>query len=131
MAFYNVLFFSLTVVFSTTECLPAPGGSVHHVHHRIHVPQKIKTVYHTKIIKVPEHHHHFHEKEKIVIEKEAPKTEHHAVSIKDDEYDFAESTNVYKKKRYVRPPATASKSTKFKKTKIVNYSRRPKSKDKS
>ncbi|CAG9824813.1 unnamed protein product [Phaedon cochleariae] len=45
------------------------------VHHRIHVPQKIKTIYHTKIVKVPEHHHYFHEKEKI-IQVEAPKKEH-------------------------------------------------------
>lgn len=36
--------------------------------HRIHVPQKIKTIYHTKILKVPVHHHYFHEKEKLVPE---------------------------------------------------------------
>lgn len=28
------------------------------------MPTKIKTIYHTKIIKVPEHHHYIHEKEK-------------------------------------------------------------------
>ncbi|KAJ8971915.1 hypothetical protein NQ314_000487 [Rhamnusium bicolor] len=36
------------------------------VHHRIYVPQQIKTIHHTKIVKVPEHHHYFHEKEKII-----------------------------------------------------------------
>lgn len=34
------------------------------VHHKIHVPTKVKTVYRTKIVKVPEHHHYFHEEEK-------------------------------------------------------------------
>ncbi|KAK4873073.1 hypothetical protein RN001_015102 [Aquatica leii] len=33
---------------------------------RIHVPTKIKTVYQTKFVKVPEHHHYFHEKVKEV-----------------------------------------------------------------
>lgn len=33
---------------------------------RIHIPQKLKTVYHTKYIKIPEHHHYFHEKVKEV-----------------------------------------------------------------
>ncbi|RZC40448.1 hypothetical protein BDFB_006376 [Asbolus verrucosus] len=43
------------------QSLSHPG---HHVHHRIHIPTKVKTIYHTKIIKVPEHHHYIHEKEK-------------------------------------------------------------------
>ncbi|XP_063915365.1 uncharacterized protein LOC135131515 [Zophobas morio] len=43
------------------KCLANPG---HHVHHRIHIPTKIKTIFHTKIIKIPEHHHYIHEKEK-------------------------------------------------------------------
>ncbi|XP_044758673.1 uncharacterized protein LOC123316585 [Coccinella septempunctata] len=41
-------------------------------YHRIHVPTRIKTIYHTKIIKVPEHHHYIHEKEKLV-----PVVSHH------------------------------------------------------
>ncbi|XP_066147835.1 uncharacterized protein [Euwallacea fornicatus] len=91
-----------TVLFAFAQSLP--GGSYHHVHHRIHVPQKIKTIYHTKIIKVPEHHHHFHEKEKIIIEKEPPKIEHHPIIIKeklhhhDDLSEFG-SSDFYKRKR--------------------------------
>ncbi|KAL3275935.1 hypothetical protein HHI36_020669 [Cryptolaemus montrouzieri] len=41
-------------------------AEAHRVYHRIHVPTKIKTIYHTKIVKVPEHHHYIHEKEKYV-----------------------------------------------------------------
>ncbi|XP_050298331.1 uncharacterized protein LOC126737459 [Anthonomus grandis grandis] len=82
---------------------PQPGGT-YHVHHRIHVPQKIKTIYHTKIIKVPEHHHHFHEKEKIIIEKEKPKEEyHHPIILKEEEHhsDWTglSEDSFYKKKR--------------------------------
>ncbi|XP_076264194.1 uncharacterized protein LOC143198716 [Rhynchophorus ferrugineus] len=124
--------YTVFLIFSTSflimmNCLPHPGSKYHHVHHRIHVPQKIKTVYHTKIIKVPEHHHHFHEKEKIIIEKQEPKEEHHhhhSLSLKDEEdYDFSglESTNVYNKKRNVRPPPRASK-TKFKKRRVFHRS---------
>ncbi|CAH1990933.1 unnamed protein product [Acanthoscelides obtectus] len=60
------------------------GGSHHHVRHRIHVPQKIHKIYHTKIIKVPEHHHYFHEKEKI-IQVEKPKEEVHYPPLKEEE----------------------------------------------
>nr|CAI5825899.1 unnamed protein product [Callosobruchus analis] len=60
------------------------GGTHHHVRHRIHVPQKIHKIYHTKIIKVPEHHHYFHEKEKI-IQIEKPKEEVHYPPLKEEE----------------------------------------------
>ncbi|XP_019757865.1 uncharacterized protein LOC125505452 [Dendroctonus ponderosae] len=103
MTLIRVIFMA-TVGFAVVNSLPA-GGS-YHVHHRIHVPQKIKTIYHTKIIKVPEHHHHFHEKEKIIIEKEPPKEDHHSIVIQDDDDDhedevWSESENsaFYKKKR--------------------------------
>ncbi|CAH0545679.1 unnamed protein product [Brassicogethes aeneus] len=54
---------------------------------RIHVPQKIKTIYHTKIIKVPEHHHYFHEKEKIVPEH------HHYIHEKEKLVKFDDHQN--------------------------------------
>uniref|UniRef100_A0A6P7GG71 Histidine-rich glycoprotein-like n=1 Tax=Diabrotica virgifera virgifera TaxID=50390 RepID=A0A6P7GG71_DIAVI len=63
------------MLFMLVQVNSAPGHTHHHVHHRIHVPHKVKTVYHTKIIKVPEHHHYYHEKEKIVpveVHKEEP-----------------------------------------------------------
>ena len=68
------------------------------------MPQQIKTVYHTKIIKVPEHHHHFHEKEKIIIQKEEKK-EHFEppILLEDEKQDWHgwESSQVFKKKRFV------------------------------
>ncbi|KAL1517956.1 hypothetical protein ABEB36_001652 [Hypothenemus hampei] len=102
----------------------AQGGSYHHVHHRIHVPQKIKTIYHTKIIKVPEHHHHFHEKEKIIIEKEKPKNEHHTITVikGDDHNDWdsgLESSNYYKKKRNAQHPHQSNKGHKSKKRRLA------------
>nr|CAH7755474.1 unnamed protein product [Callosobruchus chinensis] len=64
-------------------CKPSRGASTG-VRHRIHVPQKIHKIYHTKIIKVPEHHHYFHEKEKI-IQIEKPKEEVHYPPLKEEE----------------------------------------------
>ncbi|XP_045461793.1 uncharacterized protein LOC123671936 [Harmonia axyridis] len=52
--------------------LPSIWVEAHREYHRIHVPTRIKTIYHTKIVKVPEHHHYIHEKEKIV-----PVVSHH------------------------------------------------------
>lgn len=51
------------------------------VHHRIHVPAKVKTVYITKFIKIPEHHHYFHEKEKQIV------VDHHAIH-KSPDHDY-------------------------------------------
>ncbi|XP_060520295.1 uncharacterized protein LOC132698317 [Cylas formicarius] len=72
MVFIGVFLVWVVSLIDTIACEPIPDY-YHHMHHRIHVPVKVKTVYHTKIIKVPEHHHHFHEKEKTyVIEKPKP-----------------------------------------------------------
>ncbi|XP_044270127.1 histidine-rich glycoprotein-like [Tribolium madens] len=112
---------SVLILFLATleQTLGSPG---HHVHHRIHVPTKIKTVYHTKIIKIPEHHHYFHEKEKPHLvkvpehhhyfhekEKEKP-LDLHSYHPKEEDldlqndwesdhknYDFEEGHNIFKK----------------------------------
>ncbi|KAJ3635731.1 hypothetical protein MTP99_008618 [Tenebrio molitor] len=90
---------SVLILFITIldQCLSSPG---HHVRHRIHVPTKVKTIYHTKIIKIPEHHHYIHEKEKPHLvkvpehhhyfhEKEKEKlVDLHDYHQKDDDLDF-------------------------------------------
>ncbi|KAJ8922424.1 hypothetical protein NQ315_004370, partial [Exocentrus adspersus] len=70
----------LTLVFQVNAS-PLPG--YHHVRHRIYVPTKIKTIHHTKIIKVPEHHHYFHEKEKIILEAPHHHKDEHKLGFKD------------------------------------------------
>lgn len=56
------------------------------MHHRIIVPQRIKTIYHTKIVKVPEHHHYFHEKEKIIQLETSHHKDDHKTELKDVRY---------------------------------------------
>lgn len=68
--------------------------SISREYHRIHVPTRIKTIYHTKIIKVPEHHHYIHEKEKIVpVVSHHHHSSHHKSSY--DDVDFGESKLEY------------------------------------
>ncbi|XP_056630782.1 uncharacterized protein LOC130441224 [Diorhabda sublineata] len=66
MKLVDVKFLMIFLFVQVINSAPIPGNTHHHVHHRIHVPQKIRTIYRTKIIKVPEHHYHYHEKEKLV-----------------------------------------------------------------
>lgn len=66
------------------------------VYYRIHVPQKIKTIYHTKIIKVPEHHHYIHEKTKLI--KVEPPHHEDFEEIKDADWAHSENHNTYKVK---------------------------------
>ncbi|KAK5640245.1 hypothetical protein RI129_011056 [Pyrocoelia pectoralis] len=51
---------------------------------RIHVPTKIKTIY--KIIKVPQHHHYFHEKVKEVPKFVPIAKDHHDSGLLGDSF---------------------------------------------
>ncbi|KAK9880886.1 hypothetical protein WA026_013214 [Henosepilachna vigintioctopunctata] len=92
---------SLRIIFLLAVIIVAVES--HRVYHRIHVPTKIKTIYHTKIIKVPEHHHYIHEKEKIV----PVETHHHHSPLHDidtysklkddiDDFEYEQAIDSYK-----------------------------------
>ncbi|XP_074038517.1 uncharacterized protein [Leptinotarsa decemlineata] len=92
MELIRVLLLSMYFLLETT-CSPNPGNTHHHIHHRIHVPHKIKTIYRTKIIKVPEHHHYFHEKEKIYVEVPKKEDPIYPPLKEEDSVDFSEFDN--------------------------------------
>lgn len=68
------------------------------VHHRIHVPTKVKTVYITKFIKIPEHHHYFHEKEKQIV------VDHHDLHKDHDHELLFRGSDLGQHKNLFHPP---------------------------
>lgn len=70
------------------------------VKYRIHVPQKVHTVFVTKVVKIPEHHHHHHE-----VKKE--EHHHHHKEFKPEPHYEPEHINSHKyfeTPKYYEPP---------------------------